>query len=594
MGVSELTEHLKTAFEYKNNGDYKQSIDYFYKALAIDNESTEIMSELASLYSKLCRYERSISFYEQILQKDNENNDAKYKLAYLLKITKDYKRAEEILTELYNAGFNIEETAVELFFIMVYNHKYGRIITSFNKYSKRLKNSSALYFVALAHSELGNKNTADEFFRKSFNNDEKNILPGIEIANRLLEKGKKEEAKQFANRLLKYTEDDRIYYLLAEIEYSDGNLENAIKYYSYAIKINPKKAKYYFRLALTFSLKGFFKEAEESYCKAINLDSGNETYNYALAYMYYITAKYELAEKITDYLLYRNPDNMQAVSLKILILTENNKNQFAGKLIEKLEQEINKDDFAYYSQAIYYSKLNLWEKASEAIREALKLNKDSLEYNYQSAKFNYELGKADEAKHICEKILKENPKYIQAYILLSKICYAQKDYIKAQSLINKVMELDKNIAEAYSLNAAIYIEQKNYEKAIEQYKIAASISPDNEEYYAKIAECYYKSEQYKDAYAYYKEAADFNITMAKYRYYMAKCSELTNDNENALSNYSFAKRLAPSNTEYLKDYAQFLYKIGKKRDAVNLLKSIKKQMSTEAAEDIKSLIKKYK
>ncbi len=573
MGVSELTEYLKTAFEYKNHGDYKQSIDYFYKALAIDNESTEIMSELASLYSKLCRYDRSISFYEQILQKDNENNETKYKLAHLLKITKDYKRAEEILTELYNSGFNLEETAVELFFILVYNRKYGRIITSFNKYSKRLKNSSALYFVALAHSELGNKNTADEFFKKSFNYDEKNILPGIEIANRLLEKDKKEDAKQFAYKLLKYAEDDRIYYLLAEIEYSDGNLENAIKYYSYAIKINPKKAKYYFKIALAFSLKGFFKEAEESFCKAINLDNGNEAYNYALAYMYYITSKYDLAEKIADYILFRNPDNIRTNALKILILTENNKNRLAGKLVEKLENETNKDDFAYYAQAVYYAKLNLWEKALETITEALKINKQSLEYNFQAARFYYKLGKYDEARIICEKILKENPKYIQAYILLSKIYYTKKDFIKSQSLINKVMELDKNIADAYSLNAAIFLEQQKYEEAVEQYKIAASISPFCEEYYAKIAECYYKSEQYKDAYIYYREAANFNITMAKYRYYMAKCCELTNDTENAISNYSFTKRLAPSNADYLKDYAQFLYKIGKKREAKNILKS---------------------
>ena len=594
MGVNELTEHLKTAFEYKNNGDYKQSIDHFYKALAIDNESTEIMSELASLYSKLCRYDRSISFYEQILQKDSNNNDIKYKFAHLLKITKDYKRAEQIFLELYNSGYNIEKTAVELFFILVYNRKYGKIITSFNKYSKILKNSSALYFVALAHSELGNKNTADEFFRKSFNNDEKNILSGIEIANRLFEKGKQEDAKQFAFKLLKYTEDARVYYLLAEIEYSEGNIENAIKYYSYAIKINPKKAQYYFRLAVTFSLKGFFKEAEESFCKAINLDSSNETYNYALAYMYYITSKYELAEKITDYILFRNPDNTQAISLKILILAENDKNQFAGKLIEKLEAALNKDDFAYYAQAIYYSKLNLWEKAAESITEALKKNNTSIEYRYQLARFKYELGKSNEAENECEKIIKENNGYIQAYLLLSKISYEKKNYERAQSLAKKVMQLDKNSACAYSLMAAIYFAKKDYEQAIEQYKISASIAPDNEEYYTKIAECYFNLEQYKEAYLYYKEAAEFNITKAKYRYYMAKCSELTDDTENAIANYSFAKRLAPSNTEYLKDYANCLYKTGKKRDSIKLLKTLKNQLTGAEEEDINNLIKKYK
>lgn len=594
MGVNELTEHLKIAFEYKNNGDYKQSIDHFYKALAIDTESTEIMSELASLYSKLCRYDRSISFYEQILQKDKDNCEVKYKFAHLLKLTKDYKRAEEILLELYNSGYNIEQTAVELFFILVYNRKYGKIITSFNKYSKILKNSSALYFVALAHSELGNKNTADEFFRKSFNNDEKNILPGIEIANRLFEKGKKEDAKQFAYKLLKYTEDARIYYILAEVAYSEGNIDDAIKYYSYAIQINPKKAQYYFKLALTFSLKGFFKEAEESFCKAINLDSSNEMYNYALAYMYYITEKFDLAEKITDYILFRNPENTQAVSLKILILTENNNNQFAGKLIEKLESAENKDDFAYYAQAIYYSKLSLWEKANDAIQKAILKNPKSVEYHYQQAKFKFELAKIDDAESLCNNILKENSCFIQAYLLLSRINYQRKNYEKAQCLINKVLNLDKNSAEAYSISADIYYEQQNYEKAIEQYKISASISPSNEEYYAKIAKCYFKSEQYQEAYLYYKEASEFNITKAKYRYYMAKCCEMFNDIDNAISNYSFAKRLAPFNIDYIKDYAACLHKAGKKRDSIKLLKDLKNQVNSENEKEITNLIKLYK
>ena len=50
MAMNDLKEYLKSAFEYKNNAEYKKSIDYFYKALAIDNESSEIMAELAFLY----------------------------------------------------------------------------------------------------------------------------------------------------------------------------------------------------------------------------------------------------------------------------------------------------------------------------------------------------------------------------------------------------------------------------------------------------------------------------------------------------------------------------------------------------------------
>ena len=100
--MKDLTEYLKKAFEFKNNGDYKKSIDYFYKALALDNESAEIMTELAILYSKLCQYDRAISFYEQIISLNPENFSVQLQYAMLLKTIKEYKHSEEILLNLYD------------------------------------------------------------------------------------------------------------------------------------------------------------------------------------------------------------------------------------------------------------------------------------------------------------------------------------------------------------------------------------------------------------------------------------------------------------------------------------------------------------
>ena len=65
MNRENLTDFIKKGFDNKEIGDYKTAIDYFYKALAIDNSSVEIMGELALLYSNLCQYDRAISFYEQ-------------------------------------------------------------------------------------------------------------------------------------------------------------------------------------------------------------------------------------------------------------------------------------------------------------------------------------------------------------------------------------------------------------------------------------------------------------------------------------------------------------------------------------------------
>lgn len=595
MNTNGLTEYLKTAFEYKNNGDYKKAIDYFYKALAIDEDSSEIMTELAFLYCKLFQYDRAVSYYEQILLKNPDDNNVKYLFAKLLKVMKEYNRAESLLLDLYNKKYEFQIVAEELFEVLSFTNKQNLIIEYFNKDVDLLNKSSIFYNVALAYSKLENYKAAEEYYRKSFSADEKNIDAGVKLAFLLLEKKQFEDAEQLASVLLKYSEDDRLYYLLAEIYYLQSNIDLSIKYYSYAIKFNSQKAEYLFKLAIAFSIKGFFKEAEESYCRAIAIEPENETYNYALAYMYYLNNKYDSSEKLINNILRMNPNNYQALSLKSLLLINKKEVASAGNLIEEISENPERDDFSYYVEALYYSKLDIWEKAINSINKAINLNNNSIDYKYELAKFEYNLSNFEKSKNICKKILDSNSKYVQAYLLLSKIYMQECDYGNAIRTANLALELDKNLAEVYAIIASISLSMSDYEKALSNYKIAVSINPSKEEYYTRIAECYYLLEEYKDAYLYFKEASNFDITNAQYRYYMAKCCIFNNDTENAVSNFSIMKRLAPANIEYIEEYADYLAVIGQKKKAANLLESILNLLQDKNKEEsLKKYIKKLK
>ena len=107
--MENITDYLKKAFEYKNECCWEKAIDYFYKALAIDNNSTEIISELAYIYTMLCKYDRACSLYEQIAALDPENNTCKFDLAVLYKKMKEYKKSDGLFSELYFAGFDKEK-----------------------------------------------------------------------------------------------------------------------------------------------------------------------------------------------------------------------------------------------------------------------------------------------------------------------------------------------------------------------------------------------------------------------------------------------------------------------------------------------------
>ncbi len=595
MNNENLTEYIKKGFSYKDVGDYKSAIDYFYKALAVDNTSTEIMNELASLYTMLCQHDRAISFYEQIISKNSEAYSSKVEYALLSKKLKDFNKAKALLLEVFEAFYNVDFVAQELFQLLFRDEEYEKILLLYKSVSNDIKSSVALYFVALAYSKLGNEEKAEEYFNKSYSIAEDNIDAGVCLAELLFSKEMYAETEKLCHELLKYCEDDRVFYLLAEMSYANGKYDDSIKNYSYAININPKEAIYYYKLGVVYSLKGFMNEAEQSYCKAVTIDADNVLYNYTLAYLYYTSGKNSLAENLVDFILSVQGDFINAIALKALLLLSKDDVASAKNLVEKLEKNPQNDDFSYYVQSLYYSKLNMWEKAIAANVKAVELNDDSIEYKYELAK-NY-LNVLDLAlvQDLCEEILEKNDKYIQAYVLLSKVAMVQGDFEKSLEQINKALALDINSAEIYFVKGCLYYNSDNFEKALESYKIALSIDPKNEKNYAWVGMSNYQLENYVEAYSYFKEAAELNISNPEYRYYLAKCAIEMGDTENAISNFSILRRLAPSNVEYAIEYADYLSLSGNRKSAISVLKAVLKLVtSKEDKEKIKKLIEEIK
>lgn len=594
MSSNDLTEYIKKAFENKNDCNYKEAIDYFYKALAIDNDSCEIMCELAFLYEKLHQYDRAISFYEQVLSRKPDDYDTRFTFAMLYKKLQNLDKSQEQLEILYNINYNIIKTTEELFCIL-YNRKMpDEIIKLYTTKSGILKSSIIYYYVGWAYSAIGNNDIAEEFFEKSFAENENNIEAGSKIAYNLFVKGLFLEAEDLLNKLLQYSENDKIFYILAELKYLKSDLDSAIRYYNLAIKLNDKNAEYFYKLGVIFSLKGFIKDAEENYCRAITIEPDNVLYNYTLAYLYYMTNRKALAQRVISYILSLNGDYLAALSLNLLIMVDLNDISGANKILLKISENQNKDEFTYYSLAIYYSKLNLWNKAIENITKAILLKPESCEYKFELSKYYYNIKDYINAENTLELLISINEKYIEGYILLAKIFIDNNRTEEALQQIEKALTLDLNKSEIYYIRGKIYEKEAKYAEAVNDFKTAISMSPDNVEYYITLAKCYYNNKEYDCAYMFLKEAADIDVVNGEIRYLMAKCCEQNDDEENTLVNYSLAKRLSPQNILYVKDYATYLYNIKNKKGAKNLLKSSIKQFFGEEKIELEQLMQNLK
>ena len=71
-----IKDLLQEAFALKASGRYKHAIEIFYKALELDNSSSELLLEIADLYDRIGNKEKALSYIEQILDKDPTHIDA--------------------------------------------------------------------------------------------------------------------------------------------------------------------------------------------------------------------------------------------------------------------------------------------------------------------------------------------------------------------------------------------------------------------------------------------------------------------------------------------------------------------------------------
>ena len=61
-----IKDILKEAFILKEKGYYKYAIESFYKALELDNNSVELLLDIADCYYLMKDYERAVGYIEQI------------------------------------------------------------------------------------------------------------------------------------------------------------------------------------------------------------------------------------------------------------------------------------------------------------------------------------------------------------------------------------------------------------------------------------------------------------------------------------------------------------------------------------------------
>ena len=417
-----LTEQfLKQAFQLQADKHYKQAIESLYKALCIEPENVEILSQISHLYYLMNNFERSQEYAEKILEINPLHIDTLRTIININKFTKKYAKALEVAEKLYQTAPD-KDNFVILLELLSECGQHEKLLEEISSSPYAQDTDERLLFLkAYTYLKLSKIEEAAELFsyiteHYPSNTDSKYYLAVIYYNQEMFD-----EAEKLFLSILDDIQSDKTYNYLGLINIEKHQIASAINYFQFAIKIDSQNAQYYFNLGTAYSLNGWLSEAENSFKKALSLEPENIIYSYSLAYLAYQQKEYRKAQEAIEKTLEAAPGYPDAIILKSLIQSENGNVIDAKNALTQLEETEKKNDFLYYALAKIYKKFPLYKEAIEALQKAIFLKPKSLEYMSELADCYCETGEYKTAQDILTKVQYLNPHFIYALLLNAKI-----------------------------------------------------------------------------------------------------------------------------------------------------------------------------
>lgn len=190
---------------------------------------------------------------------------------------------------------------------------------------------------------------------------------------------------------------------------------------------------------------GDFKLSEKMFKKSISTGRAKATIKINYAYTLMRTGKFNEAEKILDSIIRtKDPklskERMSAKLQRCMVYFKQ------GKLDEALADALEMFDNGNYKNTQLYGMIGYFKLISgRNLTEATKFCEEAYDYNSDDRDIMdnlslcyYEQGEYDKAAKLSDKIIKEDPKFVEAYYHGAQIAVKRGDYKKAKELMSHI------------------------------------------------------------------------------------------------------------------------------------------------------------
>jgi len=215
-----------------------------------------------------------------------------------------------------------------------------------------------------------------------------------------------------------------------------GNNQEAIRYLSSCLEIDPNSSAAMYELAKIHASNNDYTSATLLLEKAISLNQNNKWYKILLAQIYQQSNRLEEAADVYNQLLQKDPENLEFLYRKAILLSNTPKIDEAIRAYNNLEEKVG-------------------------INEQISVAKQQLYVNE---------GNIDKAFEEIERLIETNPSESKYYGLLADLYMNQGDSVNALKYYKKIQEIDPDNGFVHFSLANYYLQQGEMGKSFEETK----------------------------------------------------------------------------------------------------------------------------
>ena len=501
--------HYSLAVLMRLDGDLAGAIEQLRQAVAVQPESSYLVTELVSLYIENSNVDRALSTGEAELARNPGNLELR-----------------SMMGGLY---FNLRENGKAI-------REYQTII------DRDPKNLVAYLYLATIYTQEKKYDLAEQSYQKILAMDPDNIIGRYYYAKTLTQMNRLPEAEAFYQKIiLQRPAFEAAWLELAALYESQKKYDEAITLYRRYLEQNPARIGFRVKIAEMLMKDNRNEEAQKEFQDILKVDPDNGEIQMALGLFYYDLRRYEEAQAQFAKLLETKPadDKLRylfanALEQKGDVLKARDEYQkispgfelFAnarihaamilkkeGRLTEAIgvmtQSILLKDD-----QAVSYLYLSSLYEDAKNLAAAEKTVMEGVRRFPQNADMHYVLGtilektkRFDESIRSMEKVLEIDPQNADA---LNFIGYTYADrgihLDQAEQLILQALKIKPDSGYILDSLGWVHFRKGQYDSALKNLKRALELLPDDANVMEHLGDVYFKIGRETEAQNYYRKA----------------------------------------------------------------------------------------